>query len=711
MITPDLVSYIRAQTKKNVGKDIIISRLIRAGWHPADILEGLNVSKMETEALAQPAPNVVSESPVTQEAKPIAPIMKASVPSDLVEKTPASETDIKETKDQNLSVAQSYTEIESHYPESLSEIRPVSPQPELPSYEEAMVKPYVIPTNTIGSNSRDAKDLFPELVSKPKLNLPSDTSAVKNPIQPSVATPSSPAELSPMPIEQPILRRIPENDSSLSLSLPKRAMISSYGQDILAANQESHEIFKKKEHTWAKRLIAALIVVAVLGGAAAVVFGYIKNPFSFIKKDPKVSLINTPAMLHGLKSYKVDTTVTISLPTVADITAGLVSGQAVSNHDSDSVSIRSEGAVNHDILGKTVFDYKTTLVSSILKNSIATDVTYDGTKTYVAVPDLRQLFGVYAPPATIVSVEKGKFDAIIPELPRNIEDIIAKIDIYKIMSNGLPLHAETDTYASFKEFINNISTTVEKDPEDIHGIPTYHYALSPDRQVTKDFLTKIADIFIVAPSSAEKKNLDEILGSVNMESFEVWVGKSDRDVHQFAVTLTAPLSKIIGLNDKGIANSDVTLEWKTSYYDFDADNAISAPEASVPIEDFVKLLHDIKIKNIIYSFKPIAGNLRNAEGSFGLSPNASGSCTNPAQGSLFSPLGHRPGAASIIGNLAGSMNDIIAITNQTASCYSTANAWAIAAPLTTDPLSSFCVDSTGASGILAAALDGTACKI
>jgi hypothetical protein len=135
------------------------------------------------------------------------------------------------------------------------------------------------------------------------------------------------------------------------------------------------------------------------------------------------------------------------------------------------------------------------------------------------------------------------------------------------------------------------------------------------------------------------------------------------------------------------------------------------PEESVNIEEFVKDLRDIKIKNTIYSFKSLANNLYNAQGSFGTQSNSSGSCAAPTQGSLFSPLGHSKGATSIIGNISSSINEMLEVTKGTLQCYSTQQTWAVAAPLTSDPLSSFCIDSKGTSGIIALPLDSDVCKI
>jgi hypothetical protein len=117
----------------------------------------------------------------------------------------------------------------------------------------------------------------------------------------------------------------------------------------------------------------------------------------------------------------------------------------------------------------------------------------------------------------------------------------------------------------------------------------------------------------------------------------------------------------------------------------------------------------MKIKNEISSFGSYAKTLYNAEGSFGRQ-NLIGSCTNPKSGSLFSPLGHVKGATSAVGNIAGSMTDILSLSNGIGSCYSTNKNWAIEFPLVSNPNSFFCADNTGVSKMSAIPLTGIVCK-
>jgi hypothetical protein len=132
------------------------------------------------------------------------------------------------------------------------------------------------------------------------------------------------------------------------------------------------------------------------------------------------------------------------------------------------------------------------------------------------------------------------------------------------------------------------------------------------------------------------------------------------------------------------------------------------------MDDFVKNIKDLKIKNIISSFHSSAKAFHNALGNYGFRLNPIGSCANPNPGSLFSPQGHAKGADSAISSISNSMNSLLLATNGTGSCYSNSSAWALSAPLfaSTDPLvpNYYCADSVGNLEIMTSPITGPVCK-
>jgi hypothetical protein len=497
-------------------------------------------------------------------------------------------------------------------------------------------------------------------------------------------------------------------------TLPKRAMISSYKQDSLSVNQTVVKQPRKLDVKMIKHVsIGAVAVLLVGGGIFAFAAGYIQIPsfaLSIVKEDPQTVLLEAASKFNSVKSYKSDITADLTLPSFATITNGLVSGNSDQTGDVDTVSVSTQGQVtNSTILTPALYDYATTIKSSLLLDDIISTWKYNGTTSYIDVPQLSELFGANAPPPATVAIANGEFGQLLPELSPTVQEMVKKADIYNVVSKGIPPYAQGQIAQAFRTFMGTVTVT-EKPDETIHGVSTYHYSIQASRDATKKFLTDMFDVFSIPLSSDTKQNIDEGLGATTLDSFDVWVGKDDSMLHQYQFTLTTPLSKVIALDDKGIAGKVVTLTVKDTFYDLGVSNKIAMPISSITMADFVNSIRDAKIKNIISTFGPIAKSLVNAEGGYGKKANPSGSCLNPAVGSLFSPTGHNQGASSQIGLVASTMDSLLNETDNTGSCYSTPSTWALAVPLSTDQSSYYCADNTGALVTTTTPLSGTICK-
>lgn len=708
MITEDLIAYIQAQLRKNISQDIIVSRLVGAGWHRDDVTEAFRKIFPPTPPAEQPKPvqDVVTDrvwSPIK-----IAPKIE-STPS-LIPNQQVTSPVVEQNITQRIKPIFSGSFSEAHGSNVVTPIIPNTPKVVV---EQPIQKPKETQLEIRN------EELIPAL--KPKVPVfQQPTPAPTIPSTPAASAPISQA--APKPIETPtttpplagfkMTSNMANSDVPDSNSLPNGAILHSYQKAINQASSFDDKLFKQKRHTLVKWLILILILSAIGGAVFAFSENYIKIPsfnFSFIKKDPKTLLANAPIELNELKSYKIETNASISLPPLANITSGLVSGEAVPSHDKDSITLFAEGVVNNENQSTPVFDYKATLSSSLFNNKIITNLKYNNLLSLVTVPDLSELLGPNAPKENTILVPKGHFDAFVALLPDNIQDKVKKIDIDKLLSVGIPSYVNNETSAIFKDFVSN-ATVTEKSPDDIHGILSYHYELNADRQATKKFINEFINIFITDLSDEEKDILSERLGAISIDSLQVWIGKDDNKIHQYSFVLKTPLSRLIGLDDKGIAGNEVSLDWKTTYYDFDVHNDISIPAEAMSVADFMKEVNDMKVKDEISAFKSLASNFHNAVGNYGKRSNSSGSCTNPNPNSLFSPVGHPKGASSVVGSIASLMNDILNTTEGALSCYSTSNAWALSAPLLTDTTSSFCVDSTGISRIIKQPINGPVCK-
>lgn len=752
MITQDLIEYIKLQTEKNVSKNLITTDLLNVGWHIEDIEEGFNeLEKTKSPLLSIPTESVnqnttiseniaVSESPLEQKLNPTQkfdPYREIPDVDDVSLERIRSEYNATVNKNSQESV-KIWTPIvlrpKVEETPVVPEVKPVveeikKPTEEVQFSKRTDIEPYMV---EVSAGEKEEPKVAKPFLSDSIANIgqnnsfpPADFSNVNSSIkteanqfgsQPIVST--SPKEESSIqqpiqPTEQvkPII-----NINSMSDIVPRNAMISSYSQDILSAQKEEpKEVDKKKLYIkWGiiagSIIIVVALVFAFMGGVLKIPF--LNLSFSAIKKDPRTVLINTPASVMSLSSYKADTDVVVSSPSIASITTGLASGVAVNTKDRDTISISTKGSANR-VNNQLSFDYLATLKSSLLKEDMVSDWKYDGNNLFVSVPDLSQILGENAPKATTVSLTPNQLGSIVGEFSTQVQNIIKKIDIYNILSEDVPLYVKTETGSIFKEFINSLSY-VEKGTETINGVETYHYEMTADRASTKKFLSSLSDLFIAKLPQDQQSELDGAIGSSTISAFDVWIGANDDHLYKIKFTLSVPLSSVVGLNDSGIAGNEVKLDWTTSYYDLDVENNIKIPQAEKNMEDFIKSIRDIKIKNIIYSFRPQATSFRNAIGSYGVRSNPTGNCTNPNPGSLFSPKGHNKVADTAIGGISNSMNSLLSVTNGVSSCYSTSAQWALSAPLfsssTESPINFYCADSSGSITTLPSQIKGPVCK-
>ena len=681
MINEEIISYIQSQLRKNVSKGVITSKLANVGWHSDDIEEAFRKLtppevkkevKVETTTVEKPDP--YREFPVSDKTQDIGPKLE-------VNKLPVEASPIpKPIFAQSFSEANSKNESGSYYiPTNMT-------RPKIPEGNK------VEEPRTTNFN-----------IMKPKVVEVGETSSIAKP--PVDVVPSTNQEFIPKLIPK-IEDRVEYKKPVSSASIPTNALLYSYPQD-LSASRPKETIITPVKKTNVLKWIFLIVVISFIAGAVFA-FLYKKPNLSFIKKDPKVLLVKAPEVLSALKSYKIDTEATISIPAFADITNGLVNGEAINSNNKDHISLIAKGMVNNT-KPTPVFDYSATIKSSIFKDDINSGIKYGSGGTFIVTPDLRKLFGKNAPTSNTVLVDNGQFGLLTNLLPEIIEPKANKINFDKIFSIGLPSYVTSETDSIFKDFLTTASV-LEKDPETIHGIENYHYVLSSDRQSTKKFLSNFTTIFLNELSKEEKISLDEGIGSTSLDSLEIWIGKDDGNIHQYRFILTTPLSKIIGLDDKGIAGSVVTFDWKTTYYDFDINNDIALPGASIDMIDFIKKIEDMKLRDLVSSFKQAADIFRNATGSYGKRTNPNGSCVNPNPSSLFSPVGHAKGANNAVGNISEILNNILSTTNGVLSCYSLPNAWAISAPLLSDSNSFVCLDSTGKEEVLEKPISGPSCK-
>ncbi len=717
MINEDIIIYIQAQIRKDTPRDTIVYRLSNAGWHIDDIDKAFLKLTPPVPHISKTAPTFVfTLEPLKEQSemkpdlyreptidKPEAIASKPFLaPLPQIEKEPVASPIFSSS----FSEANTKNATPSYYiPDNTTYNKnEVKEEKSEPSLNFGVMRPKVIQVSSVEKETSIPtliktevynEELIPKLISK---------------VYPPTPT-IKPAETLPTFKEPPTTTPLVNQNKVLaSKFIPTSAILHSYPQILLSSKEVNNNLFtpqkskKKKIITW----VVIMLGVSFIAGAVFALV-YKNSNFSFVKKDPKSLLLGAPAVLSALNSYKIETNVNISTPSFTNITNGLVSGEAISSRERDSFSLNAKGSINNNGQQLPNFDYQATFKSSLFKDNIVSNIKHINTSTFISIPDLSNLFGKNAPAQNTILINKGQFNTITNLLPDSVSSKIDKVNFDKFLSTILPSYVTNETTSVFKEFISRASV-VEKAQDSVNGVATYHYALSADSQTTKKFLSQFAIIFLSDLSSDQKNMLDETLGAVTFDTFEVWIGKDDGNIHQYKFVLNAPLSKIIGLNDKGIAGNIVSLDWKTTYYDFNVANTIESPQSSISATDFIKNVDDMKIKDLVSLFKTLADSMYNATGNFGKRSNPTGSCVNPNPSSLFSPVGHPKGASNAVGNIASLINNILSATNSELSCYSDSKAWAISAPLASDMPSSYCSDSAGNMKILDTQLTGVICQ-
>ena len=702
MITPDLIEYIKIQLNKNIPKDLVISNLLGVGWRMEDIEDGfLNIEPIQT---VQPTQQIEKEEVKNN-------IDKYREPPDGTE-LPTEKEEVKSAPKSSLDLLKVWV------PTNIKPVIIPARSATVAGGEEEKVEEVKIEEVKKDEKKEEIKKVEVKEVGKEvelfNLELKGEVREPTTFIKPFI--PSVPPITPPSSIPSKISTPSSVVLNAMSDIAPKTAMLSSYSKDILSATIKEEKVKTSSGNKkWILKIGILIIILSLVGGMVfAFVEGYIKVPWSklsflIVKKDPKVIVLNAPSTISNLISYKVDTNINISSPSLSNITIGLSSGEVVTSKEKDSISINVKGLVNH-VADKTVFDYIFNLKSSLLENEITTDWKSDGTNLFITVPDLTQIFGNEAPTPTTVSLSRNQFGLVVPEFSTTVQDLIKKVDIYNILSSETPLYVKEQTLSILKEFIGTLEY-VDKGKENIHGIETSHYEVTATRPATKKLLSSLVGLFSLQFTDEEKKNLDEALGASSISSFEVWVGKNDDNLYQTKFTLNAPLSRILWLNDSGIADGEVKLDFISTYYDLNIPNNIIMPtEQVINMEQFINNIKDIKIKNVISSFKPHTIIFKNAVGSYGKKINTLGSCTNPDSGSIFSPLGHVKGADTVVSSISSSISSLLLLTKGEGSCFSTSKAWALGAPLNTTPVSFYCADSEGTTTTLLAPITGTVCS-
>nr|HPR84183.1 hypothetical protein [Candidatus Paceibacterota bacterium] len=515
-------------------------------------------------------------------------------------------------------------------------------------------------------------------------------------------------------------------------NISKVAMISSLQGDIAKANQDKNKNTNtpdKKKRKGGLKILLIILFIILLGGGGY--FAYSKGVLdnisldslgiSFIKKSPKELLLNYSNILSSLKSYKTETNIEIISPSLDNISRGLLSGEAIISPEKDSISINTIGSINKEN-GAFKSDSFVTIKGTVLDKYITTDIKDDGSNLYITIPNnIEDVVKDFILKPSIIKVNQEELNSFYSIFAPDLEGLARKLNLYKILSKSVPSFIDNNVLMVYNDLISNIDV-IEKGEENIKGIDTYRYSITTDRSLVKNLLMTITRGVSENLTEEEEERINQVLGSLNIASFDVWVGKGDNNIYQYNIIANVPLSKILGLDDKSIGDNTISVSWKTTYHDFDIINNIVMPDDFVLYLDYLEEMKKENIKKELNYFVDLASALKTKIKNYGYKSNTGGSCMNPVSGSLFSPTGHPKSASQEIGLVSELLNEVMSETNNKGYCYSSSDSWAMAVPISESyqkledgaeiiMTRYYCVDSTGNKLELGKKPDGPVCPV
>jgi hypothetical protein len=515
-------------------------------------------------------------------------------------------------------------------------------------------------------------------------------------------------------------------------NISKVAMISSLQRDIAKANQDKNKNTNtpdKKKRKGGLKILLIILFIIILGGGGY--FAYSKGVLdnisldslgiSFIKKSPKELLLNYSNILSSLKSYKTETNIEIISPSLDNISRGLLSGEAIISPEKDSISINTIGSINKEN-GAFKSDSFVTIKGTVLDKYITTDIKDDGSNLYITIPNnIEDVVKDFILKPSIIKVNQEELNSFYYIFAPDLEGLARKLNLYKILSKSIPSFVDNNVLMVYNDLISNIDV-IEKGEENIKGIDTYRYSITTDRSLVKNLLMTITRGVSENLTEEEEERINQVLGSLNIASFDVWVGKGDNNIYQYNIIANVPLSKILGLDDKSIGDNTISVSWKTTYHDFDIINNIVMPDDFVLYLDYLEEMKKENIKKELNYFVDLASALKTKIKNYGYKSNTDGSCMNPVSGSLFSPTGHPKSASQEIGLISELLNEVMSETNNNGYCYSSSSDWSMAVPISESyqkladgaeviMTRYYCVDSIGNKLELGKKPDGPVCPV
>lgn len=727
MITEELLLYITRQLKSGTPRDLIIARLVGAGWKLEDVNDGLS----KVDIYHEP----IFNNPEFDEIKKENIFVK--------EKEKAIEESVKDIG----------TKIDLNLKEET--IKNVEePRRERIEKQETSI---VLDTLELGAPIKEPINNLSKEEEHSKINLDQNTSKIwvpksvpvkEKPVireissenkNPSVASSTDigsihKVEDTDSPVSKEIINSFrnsyhlydqkntevkdtPVKEEVKDIS--KIAMLASYKSDVISVTKKDEEKVQKVQKVdinkkKSKLLPWLILLLLIIGGVFYLFYsGLIKleeiSILDFNKKDPKIILLERTQILSSLKSYKAETTIDVTSPIIKEILSGIPETDDLSKKEKEFLNINILSLVNKDV-GGVLADSFITMKGTSIKDYLTLDIKRLNDDFYFLISSPNKSEDKFYPDEATIKINKSELN-LIPELfNEEKRERINRANLYNIFSDVLVSNINTNFINSYSSFVNN-TALLEKEVEFIKGVESYHYSLDIDpifaKNILKSFYESVSSYSL---SNEIEFKLKDLIDSTNIKSLDVWVGKKDNQIYEYSFVLDFPLSKIIDYEIIAEDDHRVSISWKTTLYDFNIQNNVFIPSEFNLFDNVKDGLRDIKIKNEMISFANFSNKIFSEEKGFPKKVNTNGDCASPVLGSVFSKEGHTPDISFGLNLIDVSLKNILNEVGDKGSCYSSLSGWSMTVPINSNKgeevetskenIKYFCVDSTGAKEII-----------
>lgn len=350
----------------------------------------------------------------------------------------------------------------------------------------------------------------------------------------------------------------------------------------LASNRQSKPVLKI--------ILGIIIGIVVLVGASVAVlasrfYDPLWNPF---RPEPEQVIKMAMANMGALKAVHSETKGDFSVTTASPVQNVKLSFSGADDTDStDTKNIKESSTINISVSGDAgdyTFLIQTKIIGSdiyfFLNNidSLATPLENLGLD-----PVIFQGKWIKWDEASLERLTGQKMSSIAgtskqEEIAKKIEEIISGMDLFIVKK--------------------------ELDDENISGNASYHYLVSLDEKVLEDVFSGIIDeemklipteqsqgIGLAMVSSAIKGMMGKIFTAVGEIDFDLWVGKKDLLVYKATmgktIDLAALFKSLYGSSDMGLPSGNISINFDTSFSNFNKPVQVVAPESYVNLEEVV----------------------------------------------------------------------------------------------------------------------------